>query len=40
LQDGDIVYVPISQRKVFTQQAIASIIGAATSYALYAAQTH
>jgi polysaccharide export outer membrane protein len=35
LQDGDILYVPISQRKVYTTQAIAAVIGAATQYALY-----
>jgi polysaccharide export outer membrane protein len=40
LQDGDILFVPVSQRKLYTQQAIAGVIGAATGYALYAAQTH
>lgn len=36
LQDGDILFVPISQRKVYTAQAIGAVIGAATQYALYA----
>jgi polysaccharide export outer membrane protein len=35
LQDGDILFVPISQRKVYTAQAISAVIGAATQYALY-----
>jgi polysaccharide export outer membrane protein len=35
LQDGDILFVPVSQRKVYTSQAIQSVIGAATAYALY-----
>jgi len=35
LQDGDILFVPVSQRKVYTATAITAIIGAATQYALY-----
>ncbi len=35
LQDGDILFVPISQRKVYTSLAINAAIGAATQYALY-----
>ena len=35
LQDGDILFVPVSQRKVYTQQAIAAVIGAATQYTLF-----
>lgn len=40
LQDGDILFVPVSQRKLYSQQLIAGVIGAATGYALYVAQTH
>jgi polysaccharide export outer membrane protein len=36
LQDGDILFVPVSQRKLYTAQAIGAVIGAATQYALYA----
>lgn len=35
LQDGDILFVPISQRKVYTSVAVNAIISAATQYALY-----
>jgi polysaccharide export outer membrane protein len=35
LADGDILYVPVSQRKVYTQRAIDAAIGAATGYALF-----
>jgi polysaccharide export outer membrane protein len=35
LQDGDILFVPVSQRKIYTLQAINAVIGAATQYALY-----
>ena len=35
LADGDILYVPISQRRVYTQLAIQAVIGAATSYLIY-----
>ena len=40
LQDGDILFVPISQRKVYTSIAINAIIGAATQYALYKETTN
>lgn len=40
LQDGDILFVPISQRKVYTSVAINAIIGAATQYALYKETTN
>jgi polysaccharide export outer membrane protein len=35
LADGDILYVPVSQRKVYTQRAIDAAIGAATGFALF-----
>ena len=35
LQDGDILYVPISNRKVYTTQLIQAAIGAATQYSLF-----
>jgi len=39
LADGDILYVPISQRKVFTQRGIDAAIGAASAFALYKLST-
>ncbi len=35
MADGDILYVPISQRRIYTQQAIQAIIGAATAFGIY-----
>lgn len=35
LQDGDILFVPISNRKVYTTELIQAAIGAATQYALF-----
>ena len=35
MQDGDILFVPVSQRKIYTQQALQAAIGAATQYGLY-----
>ncbi len=35
MADGDILYVPISQRKIYTQQAIQAIIGSATAFGIY-----
>jgi polysaccharide export outer membrane protein len=35
LTDGDIVYVPTSVRKVYTQQLIAAAIASATTYGIY-----
>ena len=35
MADGDILYVPISQRKVYSQLAINAVISAATSYAIF-----
>ncbi len=40
LQDGDILFVPVSQRKIYTQQAIQAVIGAATQYSLYKLTTN
>ena len=39
LADGDILYVPISQRKVFTQRGIDVAINAASAFALYKLST-
>ncbi len=39
LADGDILYVPISQRKVFTQRGIDAAINAASAFALYRLST-
>jgi hypothetical protein len=35
LTDGDILYVPTSTRKVYTQQIIAAAIASATTYGIY-----
>lgn len=35
LQDGDILYVPVSNRKIYTSQLIQAAIGAATQYGLF-----
>jgi hypothetical protein len=35
LTDGDIVFVPTSTRKEYTQSVISGAIGAATSYGIY-----
>jgi polysaccharide biosynthesis/export protein len=35
LTDGDILFVPTSMRKVYTQQAVAAVIGSATTYGIY-----
>jgi polysaccharide export outer membrane protein len=35
LTDGDIVFVPTSARKEYTQQVISAAIGSATAYAIY-----
>lgn len=35
LTDGDILFVPTSGRKVYTQQIISAVIGAATTYSIY-----
>lgn len=40
LQDGDILFVPISQRKVYTSVVINAIISSATQYALYKETTN
>jgi polysaccharide export outer membrane protein len=39
MADGDILYVPISQRKVYTQLGINAVISAATSYAIFKIST-
>ncbi|MGI8771256.1 MAG: polysaccharide biosynthesis/export family protein [Acidobacteriaceae bacterium] len=39
LTDGDILFVPISQRKVFTQRGIDTAINAASAFALYKLST-
>lgn len=35
LTDGDILFVPTSMRKLYTQQAVNAIIGSATTYGIY-----
>jgi polysaccharide export outer membrane protein len=35
LTDGDIVFVPTSMRKEYTQQVITAAIGSATTYAIF-----
>ena len=35
LQDGDIIFVPVSNRKIYTTQAIQAAIGAASQYSLF-----
>lgn len=35
LTDGDILFVPTSMRKLYTQQAVTAIIGSATTYGIY-----
>ncbi|MFL6426997.1 MAG: polysaccharide biosynthesis/export family protein [Acidobacteriaceae bacterium] len=40
LTDGDIVFVPTSIRKTYTQQILTAAIGAATSYAIYRIATY
>jgi hypothetical protein len=39
LTDGDIVFVPTSVRKEYTQTIISGAIGAATSYGIYRIST-
>lgn len=40
LTDGDIVFVPTSLRKVYTQQVVSSAIGTATAYGIYRIATY
>jgi polysaccharide export outer membrane protein len=40
LTDGDIVFVPTSLRKIYTQQVISGAIGSATAYAIYRISTY
>ncbi len=40
LTDGDIVFVPTSARKIYTQQVITAAIGSATAYAIYRISTY
>ena len=40
LTDGDIVFVPTSNVKLYSQQAINAAIGTATSYAIYRLATY
>jgi polysaccharide biosynthesis/export protein len=35
LTDGDILFVPTSMRKLYTQQAVSAVIGSATTYGIY-----
>jgi hypothetical protein len=35
LTDGDILFVPTSVRKIYTQQLLAAAIGSATTYGIY-----
>jgi hypothetical protein len=35
LTDGDILFVPTSARKVYTQQFISAAVGSATTYGIY-----
>jgi hypothetical protein len=35
LTDGDILFVPTSVRKVYTQQVISAAIASATTYGIY-----
>ncbi len=40
LTDGDILFVPNSLRKEYTQQIISAAVGTATTYAIYRLATY